>query len=213
MAVKLTDRPIEKLREEVIDQLIMNYSHGQISLEAFERRLDIANQSDDHQTLAVQVEDLTLTVDESYTETKNETFSARYTPGDTVEQEQITNILSSNKRGGIWDVPKELKCFSLLGNMVIDLTQARFTHPTVRINLLSVLSDDTIYVPDNVNVILRTSNVLGSTDTTLDGKSDPAAPTVIIEGRCILASTSVKMKRTVKQRFIDFAEQLKTMLN
>src|SRR5690606_23996574 len=143
-------------------------------------------------------------VDEQYTESKNQTFGTRYTSGETVEQEKITNVLSNNRRSGVWDVPKELKCFSLLGNMVIDLTQARFTHPTVRISLLSVLSDDTIYVPDNVNVILRTSNVLGSTDTKLDGKSDPAAPTVIIEGRCILASTSVKMKRTVKQRFIEF---------
>ena len=37
MAVIIQDRPIEKLREEVIDQLIMNYSHGEISLEAFDR--------------------------------------------------------------------------------------------------------------------------------------------------------------------------------
>ena len=42
MAVILEDRPIETLREEVIDTLIYNYSHGVISNEAFERRLDQA---------------------------------------------------------------------------------------------------------------------------------------------------------------------------
>lgn len=212
MTVTLTDRPIEKVREEVIDQLIMNYSHGQISLAAFERRLDIANQTDDHHLLVKQVEDLTLQVDESYTVSKNESLGTHYTPGNAVEQENITNILSSNKRIGKWDVPKELKCFSLLGNLVLDFSEARFTHPSVRIKLMSLLSDDTIYVPDNINVIMRTSNVLGSTSTKLAGKADPSAPTVIIEGLCILASTNVKMKRTVKQRFVEFAEQLKQML-
>ncbi len=38
MAVNIEDRPINKVREEVIDQLIMNYSHGELSHEAFERR-------------------------------------------------------------------------------------------------------------------------------------------------------------------------------
>ena len=38
MSVAIQDRPIESVRQEVIDQLIMNYSHGEISLEAFESR-------------------------------------------------------------------------------------------------------------------------------------------------------------------------------
>jgi hypothetical protein len=42
MPVTPNDRPIETLREETIDQLIMNYGHGKLSREAFERRLDEA---------------------------------------------------------------------------------------------------------------------------------------------------------------------------
>ncbi|MDN4501755.1 LiaF-related protein [Alteromonadaceae bacterium BrNp21-10] len=213
MAVILTDRPIEKVREEVIDQLIMNYSHEAISLEAFERRLEIATQTQDHQVLMQQVEDLTLSVDESYTESKKQSFNARVTPKEMLEIEEITTILSTNERAGVWDVPKEIKCKSILGSCTIDLTRANFTHPTVRIKLMSLLSDDRIYVPDNINVVIRTSNYLGNISTKLDGKTDPSAPTVIIEGTCILASTVVKVKRTVKQRFMEFAEQLKEMLN
>ena len=36
MTVKLEDRPIENVREEVVDQLTMNYGHGELSLEAFD---------------------------------------------------------------------------------------------------------------------------------------------------------------------------------
>ena len=42
MSVKFEDRPLEKVREETIDQLVMNYGHGELSSEAFERRLDAA---------------------------------------------------------------------------------------------------------------------------------------------------------------------------
>ena len=43
MSVAYRDKPIELLREEVIEQLIMNYGHGELSLGAFERRLDQAS--------------------------------------------------------------------------------------------------------------------------------------------------------------------------
>ena len=36
-SVKFEDRPLEKVREETIDQLVMNYGHGELSSEAFER--------------------------------------------------------------------------------------------------------------------------------------------------------------------------------
>lgn len=71
MTVKLTDRPIETVREETIDQLIMNYSHGRISYEAFERRLDQAMETDQHQVLLDLTEDLDLSVDDNYAASKS----------------------------------------------------------------------------------------------------------------------------------------------
>ena len=72
MTVIIQDRPIETLREEIIDQLIMNYSHGEISLAAFERRLDVATNTDNHQTLVDLTQDLELTVDSAYTAKKEQ---------------------------------------------------------------------------------------------------------------------------------------------
>ena len=42
MPVTPHDRPIDALRGETVDQLIMNYGHGKLSRDAFERRLDEA---------------------------------------------------------------------------------------------------------------------------------------------------------------------------
>ena len=57
MSVKIEDRPIEQVREQVIDQLIYNYSHGVISAEAFERRLDSAMEATENTALLNLVED------------------------------------------------------------------------------------------------------------------------------------------------------------
>ena len=52
MPVTPQDRPIDTLREETVDQLIMNYGHGKLSREAFERRLDEALDTKSHDRAA-----------------------------------------------------------------------------------------------------------------------------------------------------------------
>ena len=72
MPVKTQDRPINIVREEVIDQLIVNYGHEELSLEAFERRLDQALASDDPEELTELVADLELQADKDYSDQKRE---------------------------------------------------------------------------------------------------------------------------------------------
>ena len=63
MPVNIEDRPLKNIREEVIDQLVMNYAHQEITLEAFEKRLDLAMDTEDRSVLLEQVADLDLTTD------------------------------------------------------------------------------------------------------------------------------------------------------
>jgi len=50
----------------------MNYSHGVLSLEAFERRLDDAMETSDHNILTDLTADLDLKVDQDYIDNKKE---------------------------------------------------------------------------------------------------------------------------------------------
>ena len=58
MPVPAQDKPINQLRQEVIDQLVLNYGHETISKAAFERRLDSAWDAEDHDTLLALTADL-----------------------------------------------------------------------------------------------------------------------------------------------------------
>lgn len=213
MPVIPQDRPIESLRSDVIDQLVMNYSHGEISLEAFERRLDIAMATSDHDVLLEQVADLDLRVDQDFIENKKEDISYNYSPGETAEEDSFISFLSDNSRSGHWIPPKKLQVTTFLSDTEIDLTNAEFTQRELRINIFSLLSSDSIHIPEGINVRSNVFSIFGSVDNSVSSAHNPNAPTVILEGFSILSSIDISVKRTLKERFVAFADKLKEMLS
>ena len=80
MPVTPHDRPIDALREETVDQLIMNYGHGKLSREAFERRLDEALDTKSHERLLELTKDLDLKTDRQYAAQKKAELGIRVEP-------------------------------------------------------------------------------------------------------------------------------------
>lgn len=213
MAVILEDRPIETVREEVIDTLIYNYSHGMISSEAFERRLDQAMASLNHQEIADLAADLEKTQDPEFNSQKERQFNVNYSASDTNETDTIVNILGGSSRSGQWTVPREIRVISILGGSDIDFTDAIFTTPNVTIKVLCLFGGDNIYVPENVNVVSKAFCILGGIDNTAPSIASRQAPTLTIEGLVVFGGLDIKIKRTIKEKFIAFANQMKTIFN
>ncbi|MCP4272931.1 MAG: DUF1707 and DUF2154 domain-containing protein [Gammaproteobacteria bacterium] len=213
MSVVPEDRPIETLRKEVIDQLVMNYSHGELSLEAFERRLDDAMETSDHQVLVELTADLDLKVDQDFVDNKNEQMGINYVPGDSKDIEYIFKIFSGEERKGAWRLPKEIQVTSIFSGVDIDLTEAQFSNPEVLITVYNIFSGLDIFVPENINVQTRVFSIFGGTSNNTSSIADPNAPTVIVEGFALFSGINIKIKRTLKEHFIIFADMLKAMLS
>jgi len=209
MTVKFEDRPIEQVREEVIDQLIYNYSHAIISVEAFERRLDDAMDASDNSTLGSLVSDLELNADAKYQSEKRAQFTPNYSHDNSEENLQLRSILGSNERSGQWDVPKDIYLTNILGSIALDFTNARFNHQHVTVHVNCVLGSDAIYVPEHVNVVSRMFSVLGSVENKSASLNKLQGPTITIEGKVIFGSVEIKVKRTMKEKFVGFANSLK----
>lgn len=213
MSVVIEDRPIESVREEVIDQLIMNYSHGKLSYEAFERRLDTAMASSNNVEIAALAEDLDLAVDPAYVENKRRDFATQYAVGSTEESDHIINIFGGSNRSGRWTVAKQIKSVSIFGGANIDFTDAQFSHPEVRIKVFCLFGGDTIYVPENINVVSKAFCIFGGVDNTAPCIADRNSPTIIIEGCAIFGGINIKVRRTIKEKFVAFADSMKGMFN
>jgi hypothetical protein len=213
MPVLLEDRPIEQVRQEAIDKLIFNYSHGVISAEAFERRLDKAMASQVHQEIVDQVADLELQTDSGYEQQKDDRFKVNYGSTDADASETIVNIFGGSDRSGQWSVPKEVKVFSLFGGSDIDFSDAIFSSPQVTIKVLCIFGGDNIYVPENINVVSKAFCIFGGVSNKAPSISYKQAPTLTIEGFVLFGGVNISIKRTIKEKFVAFANQLKTMFN
>lgn len=211
MSVKFEDRPLEQVREETIDQLVMNYSHGVISEQAFERRLDSAMDAQNNIELAQLVEDLELKADATYDSIKEQEFSPHYGSGRQEATTKVISVLSSNEHGGHWTVPREITVYALLGSVELDFTDAVFQQPQVNIKVIGGLSGVKIYVPEEITLSTNVFNILGSTENKSGSlKRLQQTPHIQIEGVQILGSVEIKVKRTMKEKLVAFANSLKS---
>jgi hypothetical protein len=215
MSVILEDRPTETVRSEVIDQLIMNYSHGELSYEAFERRLDQAMELQCNKALVELSQDLPLTVDKAFVESKKQDMAPNIVSGETEDVEHMVNIFSGSSRGGAWKVPKEIRSFSLFSGSDIDLTHAQFAQNELRIKIFCLFSGDTIYIPENANVVSKAFCIFGGIDNQAPTQVNPNinTPTIIIEGVSIFSGINIEIKRTMKEKLVDMADSLKKMFS
>ena len=198
MPVENHDRPIDVLREEVIDQLIVNYGHEELSLEAFERRLDQALASDDASELSELVADLELKADKRYADQKREELNPDldYNYGVTPDIEYAINIFGGSNRSGTWNVPKEIRMLNLFGGGEIDFTEARFTHPSIRIKMLTLFGGASIYVREDINTVSKIVSIFGGTDNSAPSSRSSHAPVVIVEALVMFGGTTIKIKRS-----------------
>ncbi|PCJ45218.1 MAG: hypothetical protein COA74_16070 [Gammaproteobacteria bacterium] len=83
----------------------------------------------------------------------------------------------------------------------------------VRIKIFSIFSGDDIFVPENINVKTNVFCIFAGIDNSVNSSADPSAPTVIIEGLALFSGIDIKIKKTLKERFVIFADKLKEFLS
>jgi len=215
MPVTPQDRPIDTLREETVDQLIMNYGHGKLSREAFERRLDEALDTKSHERLIELTEDLDLRADRQYTAQKKAELGIRVDPSARAgeEADTIVNVFAGHNRRGAWDVPRALRMVNVFGGCELDFTDARFAAETTYISVFCLFGGVNLRVRDGMRTISKALCIFGGVDNRGGTTLDPNAPLLVIEGFCLFGGVDIRVKKTPKQRWQEFADQFRTMFD
>ena len=176
---------------------------------------DCAHQtkSQNHQEIVDLAGDLEKNTDTEFTSQKERQFNINYAASDNDETETIVNILGGSCRSGQWKVPREIRIITLFGGADIDFTDAIFTTPNVTIKILCLFGGTDISVPEDINVISKAFCILGGIDNSAPSIASRQAPTLTIEGLVMFGGLDIKIKRTIKEKFVAFANQMKTMFN
>lgn len=108
------------------------------------------------------------------------------------EPTRLTAILASAKRVGPWRVSRATAANVVLGDVLIDLTEATFESSVIEVNCAQLLGSTKIRVPVGTNVTLEAANILGDSSVKEIGPPDPSMPTVIVRGFNIMGDIQVR---------------------
>jgi len=205
------DLPLDKLREETIDRLIVNYGHGRLSQDALERRLDQALDAGDHAVLVALTEDLDPKIDPDYLEEKRTQERHTQAADDNRDVKYLVNVFSGGTRSGRWTVPGELRVITLFGGTELDLSNAHLPAGPVRIRLLCLFGGVDVFVPEQMNVTVEAFCVFGGIGDKSRGSNDPDAPRVTIDGLVMFGGAEVKIRKGLRQRLLELAEDTRNL--
>ncbi len=108
------------------------------------------------------------------------------------ESDRLTAMLSESKRVGPWRIRQHTHANAFVGSVLLDLTEATFEAPVVEINCSVFVGDVKIRVRPGTNVSMEASTFLGDTSVKGIGVPDPAMPTVVVSGTCVVGDISVR---------------------
>lgn len=211
MNVKATDRPLQTLREETIDRLVANYGQGHLSLDAFERRLDQAMDATTHAQLLALTEDLAAPVDTDLAAQRREALEAPSITAGGPPSELMLHIFGGSNRSGQWRAAREILMINVFGGGELDFSEATFSAATTRIKMFCLFGGATVLVPEGVNIVSRALCVFGGVDNRGPTSTLASAPSIVIEGFMLFGGVSIRVKRTFKERMLDFANTVKSM--
>lgn len=189
---------LERLREQVIEQLSTGYSQDFLSETEFEERLENATSAGSHAELRKLIVDLPLAGSPNAPAVQGEPASrdvVRMNRGAVSEESTVIAIFSGTDRKGVWTPPKTLNAIAFFGGSDIDLREAEFPPGGLKITAVAVFGGIDVIVPEGVNVEVSGAGIFGAFEgSSRNDSSHPGAPTVKIEGVAIFGGVEVKVK-------------------
>jgi len=193
---------LRERRERAIAQLTESFARDEISLEAFEARIDTVycsqslaecdalvadlGRSDASETRAIVVAQAELA--------RNAHMGAvpLTSPGPGASIPMVRAVFSNIERCDQVVMPQSTRVEALFGNVEIDLRKAIFASGITEIGVKAIFSSIEIVVPADMTVEVHGAGIFGNFEGTSRTIADPDAPTLRIVGSAIFASVVVR---------------------
>lgn len=172
-------------RDQVSDVLHAAYAEGRITHEELGERTTAVLQARTFDDLVPLTADLMPTAPAAPPERAG-------VPATTDQAERVIAILSTTKRVGRWRVSPVTSASAVLGEVLIDLTEATFESRRIEVDCSQFMGSTKIRVPIGTNVTLDTTNILAEASVRGIGAPDPEMPTVVVTGVNVLGEILIR---------------------
>ena len=199
LSVEKGDKPIKFFRDKIISELKENYVHDNLEDHEFEKRLEIATNTQSKNELLSLISDLPemMGVETSEKKQKEIEYSGNRENNENVGM--MISIFSGSDRAGAWNPPKRLNVINIFGGSKIDLREACLAPNETKISIMCIFGGVDIVVPPGVNVISNGISIFGGIGNKSSGEMRPNTPTVIVNGFVLFGGMDIKVK-TIKKK-------------
>lgn len=113
-------------------------------------------------------------------------------------------IMSGHTKKGKWRPGEEMTAVAIMGGCDIDLRQAEFAHPEIRITAIAIMGGIDIIVPEGIAVDVSGLPLLGDFSSRVrDAPTVPGSPIVRVRGFSLMGGVSVRNKKPKPQQLAD----------
>lgn len=177
-------------RHQVAEILRRAAGEGRLGLDELDERLDATFAAKTYADL------VPLTADLPERLAGPESAPARAVPAvPDAEPERHLAILGGFERKGTWTVPGTMQIVAVMGGANLDFREAGFAAGTCELRVNALMGGVNLIVPPDVRVIFSMVSVLGGHN---DDKGNPTAsadaPTLVINGFCLMGGVNVERK-------------------
>ena len=166
-------------RERVVAALQAAFAEGRLTKPDLEERLAAAYAGQTDAELATVLHDLRASAP-----------SAGATPTSTRD----VGIIAGFKRKGRWMVGRTFRGLAVIGTGEIDLRQAQFIDGETTINATAIIGNITVVVPEDADVHIGGTGILGGFDHHDEGPGTPGAPRITVTGLVFCGSVEVERR-------------------
>lgn len=170
-------------RERVVVALQAAFAEGRLTMPVLEERLAAAYAAGTDAELATIMHDLRAS-------------AAR--PGDRAgaapTSTRDVGIMAGFQRKGRWMVGRTFRGLAVIGNGEIDLRQARFIDGETTIHATAIIANITVVVPEDADVHVGGTGIIGGFDHHDEGPGTPGAPRITITGLAFCGTVYVERR-------------------
>jgi hypothetical protein len=178
-------------RGKIIDKLKHAYANDLLEENDFEKRIEIATSTRDHNELKHLVHDLPADVENVPIKAEGSS-TIRVNTGEVKENSTLVGFFSGIEKKGVWKPALNTKIVAIMGGVDLDFTHAEMAPGVTEINIFALMGGVEIVVPPGINVDAHGFAFMGGFEDRSVNQYYADAPTLKIRGFALLGGIEVR---------------------
>ena len=190
---------VSQSREVTVEALCEHFANDEMSVEEFERRVEVAHRAVSVQELKDLLSDLpgaNLPAPVTGAPVAAPPREYRVTAAAHVkEREYMVAVMGGSSRKGKWSPARTNYAVAIMGGADLDFREAVLAPGVTEIQAFTIWGGIDVIVPPGLNVESHGIGIMGGFDQVGDvGPADPNAPTLRIKGVACMGGVTIKVR-------------------